>query len=538
MPTAAASVATSAPPSAVAPAASSTKAAAAPKKVNEFIIGEYAEPDSMDPHRTPSRHMWIVGWAMYDPLVISDSKGQIFPNLAKSWEISPDSLTYTFKLRDDVKFHDGTKFNAQAVKYNYDRVVDPKTASPLSAADIGPYDSTTVIDDTTVAVKLKKSYGPFLRMLSLQEFGMISPAAGEKFGLQNFGRNPVGTGPWKFVEWVAQDHITLTANSDYNWAQQQIYGHNGVPYIDKLTYRFITDDQARVAALESGEVGAILLVPQIEVSRLEGTGKLQVQKFMAQGHPTAFIVNINKAPTNDPAVRKALNIGLDRAQIVSTLYANQNTAAYGPLSPASFGYWNQCETINKYNLATAQKMLDDAGWKVGSSSLREKDGQKLSLQLYVFGTNGPVGEAVQNALKALNVDVKIVQGPFSDQAGVGFDGKHHLIMVTFGAPDPRILRTLYHSANISPTGWCWTHLKDANPDLQKQLDNYLDQGDSLTDPAKRVDAYASAQKLIVENGLVLPVKNDFQIVGLQKQVQGWKMDDQNYHPRPYDVSLG
>lgn len=549
VPTAAASQSTAAP---AAPAAATTAptmaaagattapamATAAPKKVPQLTIVNYDEPDTMDPHRTPSRHMWIVGWAIYDPLIISTDKGEIFPNLAKSWEISPDGLTYTFKLRDDVKFHDGTKFNAAAVKYNYDRVVDPKTGSLLSVDDIGPYESSTVVDEYTVAVKLKRPYGPLLRMLSLQEFGMISPTAADKLGLEKYGRTPVGTGPWKFVEWVPQDRMVLQANPDYQWAQGRVYGHSGAPYVDKLIYRFVPDAQARIASLESGEADAIISMPQVEVARLEKTEKYQVLKFNALGHPTSFIFNVQKAPTNELPVRRALNLGLNRAQITQTLYANQNTPAYGPLSPASFGYWKGVEDANKYDLAAAQKLLDDAGWKVGGANVREKDGKRLMLELYVFGANGPVAEAVQNALKDLRVEVKITVGPFTDQKGVGFDGKHNLMLVTFGAPDPRILRLLYHSDNYRTGGWNWTHLKDANPMMQKQLDDLLDQGEIATDPAKRVAFYTDAQKLLVENGIVLPVKNDFQIIGLKKTVQGWKMDDQNFHPRPYDVNLG
>jgi len=536
VPTAAASVSTAAP--AASAAATTAPVGPMPKKGGTFTMGEYDEPDTMDPHRTPSRHMWIVGWSLYDPLVIATDKGEILPNLAKSWEISADGLTYTFKLRDDVKFHDGTKFDAKAVKYNYDRIVDPKTGSLLSNDDIGPYESSTVIDDSTVAIKMKRPYGPLLRMLSLQEFAIISPTAAEKFGLEKFGRNPVGTGPFKFVEWVAQDHLTVAPNPDYTWAQTKVYSHSGAPYLDKLIYRFVPDAQARIAALESGEVDAILSIPQTEIARLEGTGKFQVLKFNALGHPTAFIMNANKAPTNDIAVRKALNMGLNRAQITSTLFANQNTPAYGPLSPASFGYWKGCEEINKYDLAAAQKTLDDAGWKVGTSGSREKDGKKATIELYVFGANGPVAEAVQAALKDLKMDVKITAGPFTDQKAVGFDGRHNLSLVTFGAPDPRILRLLYHSDNFRNNGWNWTHLKEADAALQKQLDDFLDAGDTTADPAKRVEAYTAAQKILVENAIVLPVKNDFQIVGLKKSVQGWKMDDQNYHPRPYDISLG
>jgi peptide/nickel transport system substrate-binding protein len=494
------------------------------------------EPDSLDPHRTPSRYMWMVGLAVYDPLVISDNQSTIYPNLAKSWEISPDQLTYTFTLRDDVTFHDGTPFNAEAVKYNYDRVVDPKTGSLLSNDDIGPYESATVVDEHTVQVKMKEVYGPLLRMLSLMEFAIISPTAAEAAGLDNYGRTPVGTGPFKFVEWVPQQYASFERNPDYQWGAPEIYRNSGPAFLDGVQYQFIVEPQTRLAALEAGEVDAILNVPELDVERLQESDEFAIEKFPAMGHPTAFVLNTMKPPTDDIVVRQAINKALDREAINQSLFSGQVQPAFGPISPATFAYWPDVETINAYDPAAADALLQQAGW-VREGDFYTKDGQPLTLELYTFGTTSDIGEAVQGQLKKNGIASNVNNLDWSEQKDIAFRGLHNGCLVTFGSPDPRIMKLLYHSDNMRENGWAWSHFKEANPDLQAALDTALDAAEETTDPAERQTHYTEAQKIIVENALEMSVKSDFQIVGLAKAVQGWEMDDANYHPRVYNVSL-
>lgn len=499
-------------------------------------IGLNAEPDTLDPHRTPSRYMWMVGLAMYDPLVISDTSGTIYPMLAKSWEVSEDQLTYTFSLRDDVTFHDGTPFNAEAVKFNYDRVVDPATGSLLSNDDIGPYESSTVIDEYTVEIKLSAPYGPFLRMISLMEFAIISPTAATELGLDNYGFNPVGTGPFKFVEWTLQESTVFERNPDYTWGSTDIYPISGPAHLDGIVYQYLLEAGTRIAALENGEVDAITSVPPLEVERLEGNENLVIEKYAASGHPTAFIMNTAKAPTDDVNVRRALNLAMDREALTQALYAGQNDPAYGPLSPVTFGYWPEVSEHVRFDPDEADRLLNESGWS-RDGEYYQKDGEALTVELYAFGTAGPTGEAVQAELRLSGIAVNVNILEFSEQKRIAFEGLHNLIMITFGAPDPRILKLLYHSVNMRKDGWGWTHFLETSPDIQGQLDAELDAGEQTGVNEERQEHYFEAQRIITENALVLPVKNDYQIIGLSKRVSGWQMDDANYHPRPFAVSL-
>ena len=166
-----------------------------------------------------------------------------------------------------------------------------------------------------------------------------------------------------------------------------------------------------------------------------------------------------------------------------------------------------------------------------------KDGKSLELQVYVFGTSGPVGEAFQSAIKPLGVDAKITVAPFTDQKAVGFEGRHNLMLGRFDAPDPRILRLLYHSENFGDTGFMWTHFQETNPDLQKELDGALETGDTVTDPDARAAAYTQAQQIIVNNGLAVPLRYDHMIAAMHDYVKGWAMNDLGFQPRLYDVWL-
>ena len=172
---------------------------------------------------------------MCEPLVWEPEPGRFVPGLADSWEISPDAKMYTFKLKKGVKFHDGTPFNAAAVKFTMDRVVDPAVKAGQSHDQLGPYDHTEVVDDYTARIVMKQPYAPLLTNLN-GYLGIVSPTAVEKMGLAEFARHPVGSGPLMFKEWVPKDHVTLVKNLDYNWASSY-FKHTGPAYLDQVAVK-------------------------------------------------------------------------------------------------------------------------------------------------------------------------------------------------------------------------------------------------------------------------------------------------------------
>src|SRR5579884_2990261 len=218
-----------------------------------------SDPPNMDPHRSTAAVDRQVFQNLYDKLVDTDEKLNVVPMLATSWSISADAKVYTFRLRSGVTFHDGTPFNAEAVKYNFERMRDPNFPS-ARRSEIGPIKDVVVVDPLTVRIVLDRPYSPLLYVLTDRAGMMVSPAAARREGV-NFALRPVGTGPFRFVEKIPQDHITLERNPNY-WVK-------GQPHLDRIVYRPIVDDNARVASLKSGDTDIISVVPLPQIRQLK-----------------------------------------------------------------------------------------------------------------------------------------------------------------------------------------------------------------------------------------------------------------------------
>ena len=497
--------------------------AMAPVRGGTLTIGEYWEADTLDPHISYSRHGWLLFYQLYDTLLVADTDMNFHPGLAESWEVSDDGKTFTFHLRKGVKFHDGTPFNAEAVKYNFERIVNPDTGSLMLADMIGPYESSEVVDDYTVKINFSKPSGIFLIFAATKSW-MVSPTAAEKLGVEEFGLHPVGTGPFRFVEWVPQSHITLERNPDYNWAPQDIYDYQGPAYLDQVIFRYLIEAGTRMAALETGEVDIAIRIPEHDVQRIREDEQFEVIKEMIPGLPTTFILNTNKPPLDDVRVRRALNLWLDRELVNDTVYAGENAPSQGPLAPNTFAYWPGVEEVNAFDRERAKRLLAEAGWEDhDGDGLLDKDGETLKLFIYACGDYTDPPEAIGAQFQEMGADTEIKMIPWEEQKRACFEGDPHMMVATFNNPDARVLRLLFHTENVGETGWMWTHLYEAAPDLQAELDALLDEGDVTTDIEARKLAYVKAQKLIVDNALCLPLKLDFYIYGVTKKLHGWKI---------------
>jgi peptide/nickel transport system substrate-binding protein len=262
----------------------------------------------LDPHKSAfAPHQRIIR-SIFDSLVVALPEHRFGPWLAKSWEVSPDGLSYTFKLRDDVHFHDGTRFDAEAVKFSLDRIKDPKNAF-YCIADIGPYESTTVVDDFTARVRFSKPYAPFLANLSKANLAMVSPTAARKYGA-DFPFHPVGTGPFQFKSLEAGTEIRLERNPEYHWAAAGS-AHSGPAWLERLTFRNVPEEATRVAVLESGQAGAADLIPPQNLAAAKTSPDFHLISGELLNHNYSFYLNVKRAPWTDPRVREAFKLSLD-----------------------------------------------------------------------------------------------------------------------------------------------------------------------------------------------------------------------------------
>ena len=497
-----------------------------PQSGGTLVVGLQSEPsDNIDPHVTPWAVSHNIMMNVYDTLVWQDpADGSYKPGLADSWEAAADGLSYTFTLKSGVKFHDGTDFNADAVKFSFDRIADPATKSGFSANLLGPYASSEVIDANTVKVNFTEPYAPFLDSASQAFLGIVSPAGVAQYGAEFGVTAAIGSGPFTFKEWVRGDHLTLVKNPDYNWAGA-VFSHTGPAYVDEIIFRFITEDTTRTGTLESGETNVIELVPAADVQILEGGG-YQILPGFAPGIPSVYLINSAKPPTDDPAVRKALSLGTDAQTIIDVAYFGIYTPATGPLAKVSLAYNPEIEGMYAYDPEAAKAMLEAAGW-VLNGDIREKDGQKLSLE-YITNNSDKHSEAWQAQMREIGVEANIQLVDDGTWIEGGSKGGHNVTTIGWISSDPVILEHLFHSKNAG-TGFNWTFLKNA------ELDALLEKGRATVDQTERKAIYGQAQQIIMDEAVVIGVYDQIGYNGLGKDVHDVKTDARGWYRWFYDA---
>jgi len=501
----------------------------------KLVYGLTLTPSGIDPHVNVSSELGIPLTSVYDTLVWQDLDGKFVPGLAESWEVSEDGLTYTFHLRQDVKFHDGAPFNSQAVKSNLDRIVDPQTKSQKAVFMLGPYDHAEVVDDYTVKVYLKEPFAPLLDSLSQVYLGMASPAAIEKWGL-DYQMHQVGTGPFMFKEYVPKDHLTLTRNPDYNWPPA-VFGHQGAAYLQEVEFRFFVEPATRVLALEAGEAHIMGEMPPQDAQRLSDDPGFQLIPAALPGTPLQIFLNTERPPTDDLSVRQALVYATDREAIVMAIFKNLSPVAHSPLNAVTIGaaaktmpYDEEVAGLYNYNPELAKDLLKEAGWvDVDGDGVLEKDSQPLRVEAYLMGWGfmPEVAQLVQAQFKAVGVEMQSQVVAYPAALEAAREGKHNLIPFALSSSDPDILRTFFHSEG----GFNWAKVR------APRLDALLEEGARTLDPEKRKEIYAEAQQIIMAEALIIPIRDYVNINAASAQVKGLRYDSRGWFPWLYDVYL-
>jgi len=465
-----------------------------PQYGGTIVLATFAEPACLDPTVGGDVPQDIIAHLFLDSLISQNEDGSYQPWLAQSWEVSADGLRYTFHLRHDVSFTDGTPFNAAAVKVNIEHWLDPKTGSGNIAPQLADYVGTEVVNDDTVVVTLKAANTFFLTTLANPSAGIQSPKALARGNTENCV-SPVGSGPFIVSNWDRGNEVVFTRNEAYNWGPPQAL-HKGKAYADKVEWRIISEPATRYNSLAAGEIAVINGLPPEDFKVAQSSDTMQID------------LNTRRAPFDDIRVRQAFRYSVDVPSGLKSIFFGAFHAVGGPLSPTTPFYDPSFEHAYPYDLAKADELLDAAGWKSrDSEGYRVKDGRRLTVHFPAYASNQPADlalfEQIQATAKKSGFDLRIEKGDRAAVHSRQYTWDYDLYIDYWTVNTPGALRFIYHSSQIvSVDGGYHNNEVGLN---DPHVDTLLDQGTQVPDKAKQQAIYSEVQKIVSDRALVVPL---------------------------------
>ena len=483
------------------------------KQGGTFVVGHNTVAEgSLDPLVSRGTKAYFYNQHLFDPLARLDPEtGAPAPALAESWEVSADSRSTVFHLRKDVKFQDGTPFNAEAAKFNFDRIQElGPEGQRWSGLGGDTFIGAEVVDEFTVKLSWTEPQGGWWDFQEW-EIGMQSPTAvkeyGDKYGLDVV----VGTGPFKLVEYVEGSQIVMEKNPDYNWGSP-VYKHQGPPYVDKLIIRAIREHGTRLAALEAGEVdfvdGRGVEYMVMDMASRRG---FKVQLVPKAGTSVILFLNVQRPPFDDIRVRQAFSHAIDRQTLLlAPRWSNVGKAAYTTIAAYNWpgGDIEEFKAYNYlYDPERAAALLEEASWvDADGDGIREKDGQRLSVEFVVSSESITEVEPIEGMVAKVGIEVNWQQ--LDTQA-------------YFNAMDEQLFDVVLQSWSGSGLDKGIAVFRCDSPDnvaelCDPELDKAIDALNQTLDLEKRTEAAAKAERIILESAGAIP---------LVYQVYPWIMKD-------------
>ncbi|MFI2295348.1 ABC transporter substrate-binding protein [Isoptericola sp. NPDC019571] len=431
--------------------------------------------------------------------------GEILPWLAESWEVNDDASSYTFHLRDDATFADGTPIDAAAVKTNFDAIVDLGAVASLGSQYLVGYAGTTVVDEHTVTVDFDEPSAQFLQATSTFSLGLLSPDSATLSTEDRCAGKYVGSGPFAVKSYTPDQEIVLEKVAGYDWGSEAS-SHTGEAYLDTVTLKVIPEAGVRSGSLQSGQIDATAALNAVDLPQFDGNG-FWLSYRANPGVVFNLFPNESSPLAADEAVRTALVKGIDRQQIVDTVLTPQDQPATGVLS-RSTPLFEGADDLLAYDPEGATKVLDDAGWVVGADGIREKDGRRLSTTVTFWQEPGAL-ELVQQQLRQIGVDLQLKHVTVAEKEAATAAGDFDFDYYNLTRSDADVLRTIF-SANA----------RNVNQRDPEEVDELLDDSAAATDPEERRTLVSEASRLLLERGHAIPVYELSTTIAAADRVQG------------------
>lgn len=475
-----------------------------------------------------------------DSLVSLDENGVAVPWLAEDWSVSEDGLQWTFALKPDVTFTDGSPLTAEVVAYNFDHWVNDGGNGTALAWLGGYYQQATAVDDLTVRIDLSSPYPRLAETLTQGYFGIQSQEALETRSDEENCEAPIGTGAFVVDHWDRGQEIVLTRNDDYTSPPANA-GHTGPAYVEEVVWKFVADPTTRVAALKSGEVDAIYDVPAVQWASTEQAG-FTLEKYVTGGRPQQLTFNTAEGPFTDERVRQAFAYSLDRKALVETI--GRGVIPYegnGGVSQSTPGWSEQAADRYSFDLDQAEALLDEAGWTgTDADGFRTKDGETLDIVLpYGAGSiinadGASILQGVQEQAKQAGFKVELIPVPQAE-----------LFSGAYGSQSERDIYPGYWTAVTS--GILYINWRQSTPEWPNynndsftnwpELEAIILEANSTADIDAQNALYAKAQEYIADHALAIGVYDRLSTLAISPELEGVKQEHSQGGPTFYDAQF-
>jgi len=476
--------------------------------------GLIEDPATFDPHITGTPEVGVVLRQVYDTLLYRDpSNLAIVPGLATDWTVSEDGLAYTFRLQQGVTFHDNTPFNAQAVAANIDRILEVgqggRALELLSA-----YGSYEILDDYTILIRLNEPDASFLDALTQVELGMASPAAFQNYSTQRYQFYQVGTGPFRFVDFIPGTHVVLERNPGYSWGPSFYSAPTDNP-VRRVEFQFLTRAAERSAGLLANEIDVVGGLLPADARELAVNPQLQILPLTMPGQPIQFLMNAAQFPTDDPVVRQVLILATNRADIANDVLQGFSRVAWSPLSSATLFYSASFAGSYEYDVVQARSLLESAGFTDSDDDgLLDVGGEPLTIRVVILRDD--ITPLIAERLRAqwldIGVRMEVTVAPTETiLQTILSDGEYNLVGTRQNAIEPVFLEEDYGENGL-------TNISEA-----EALFADLQTAETNSDISARAAAYVGAQNTIMQEALLLPVADPVNLIGTSTRVSSFAM---------------